>query len=79
MTASINETVVKTLLHIQKRNEDMERVNLVKKMITNINAAQNAGAEKSKPQVKSDKKVGRNDPCPCGSGRKYKQCCGKNA
>ena len=25
------------------------------------------------------KKVGRNDPCPCGSGKKYKQCCGKNA
>ncbi|MHC4123979.1 MAG: SEC-C metal-binding domain-containing protein [Planctomycetota bacterium] len=24
-------------------------------------------------------KVGRNDPCPCGSGRKYKKCCGKNA
>ncbi len=27
--------------------------------------------------VRNDKKVGRNDPCPCGSGRKYKQCCGK--
>ena len=26
---------------------------------------------------KKDKKVGRNDPCPCGSGKKYKQCCGK--
>ena len=29
--------------------------------------------------VREGKKVGRNDPCPCGSGRKYKQCCGKNA
>ena len=27
--------------------------------------------------VRSDPKVGRNDPCPCGSGRKYKQCCGR--
>ena len=39
----------------------------------------NSGADKvskSKP-VKRDKKVGRNDPCPCGSGKKYKQCCGK--
>lgn len=27
--------------------------------------------------VRSDKKVGRNDPCPCGSGKKYKYCCGK--
>ena len=28
--------------------------------------------------IVKEKKVGRNDPCPCGSGRKYKQCCGKN-
>ena len=27
--------------------------------------------------IKADKKVGRNDPCPCGSGKKYKNCCGK--
>ena len=42
----------------------------------------NAGgkAEKRQPVVKkSFEKVGRNDPCPCGSGKKYKQCCGKNA
>lgn len=29
--------------------------------------------------VRSGPKVGRNDPCPCGSGKKYKQCCGKGA
>jgi SEC-C motif-containing protein len=29
--------------------------------------------------VRSTPKVGRNDPCPCGKGLKYKQCCGKNA
>ena len=28
-------------------------------------------------QVHADEKVGRNDPCPCGSGKKYKKCCGK--
>ena len=34
----------------------------------------------SKPVVKPKRlKVGRNDPCPCGSGKKYKNCCGKNA
>lgn len=32
---------------------------------------------KMKPVVKTDKKVGRNDPCPCGSGKKYKKCCGR--
>jgi len=36
--------------------------------------------QKVKPQpVKVAKKVGRNDPCPCGSGKKYKNCCGRNA
>ena len=29
--------------------------------------------------IVNGKKIGRNDPCPCGSGKKYKQCCGKNA
>jgi len=33
---------------------------------------------KSKPFVREDPKVGRNDPCPCGSGRKFKRCCGAN-
>jgi len=36
-----------------------------------------AAVEKAKP-VRVGPKVGRNDPCPCGSGKKYKQCCGKN-
>jgi preprotein translocase subunit SecA len=35
-----------------------------------------AAVEKAKP-VKTGPKVGRNDPCPCGSGKKYKQCCGR--
>ncbi len=34
--------------------------------------------EKSSKTVVKPPKIGRNDPCPCGSGRKYKQCCGKN-
>jgi preprotein translocase subunit SecA len=36
-----------------------------------------AAVESAKP-VRTGPKVGRNDPCPCGSGKKYKQCCGKN-
>ena len=42
----------------------------------------NAGGEdtpKRKPVVKKEQKIGRNDPCSCGSGKKYKNCCGKNA
>ena len=38
----------------------------------------NAGEEaNTKKPVKNDAKTGRNDPCPCGSGKKYKNCCGK--
>ena len=78
MTASIAETLVKNTLHIEKRNESMERANLVRQMMTNIQAAQKAGAEKAKPVTNtSSDKVGRNDPCPCGSGKKYKKCCGQ--
>jgi preprotein translocase subunit SecA len=36
-----------------------------------------AALDKAKP-VRTGPKVGRNDPCPCGSGKKFKQCCGKN-
>ena len=39
--------------------------------------ATNEGKEKAKKQPKTVAKIGRNDKCPCGSGKKYKQCCGK--
>ena len=39
----------------------------------------NDGKEKEKATPKRVNKIGRNDPCPCGSGKKYKNCCGKNA
>ena len=39
----------------------------------------NDGKEKEKAKPKRVNKVGRNDPCPCGSGKKYKNCCGRNA
>ena len=35
--------------------------------------------QKKSTTVVKGKKIGRNEPCPCGSGKKYKQCCGKNA
>ena len=34
--------------------------------------------QKSSTTIVKDKKIGRNDPCPCGSGKKYKYCCGRN-
>jgi preprotein translocase subunit SecA len=47
--------------------------------VKQVKGKENSGSEKSsKPKtIKNGKKIGRNDPCPCGSGKKYKQCCGK--
>lgn len=51
------------------------RQNIERKQTLDGNA--NDGKEKVKASPKKSTKVGRNDPCPCGSGKKYKQCCGK--
>jgi len=40
-------------------------------------AAGTAGGDRRQPQGAAGKKIGRNDPCPCGSGKKYKKCCGR--
>jgi len=46
-------------------------------MLENINNVD--GEQTAHVTVKNEEpKVGRNDPCPCGSGKKYKNCCGKN-
>jgi len=42
-----------------------------------LQSLQQQGQEKPKPIVRAGPKVGRNDPCPCGSGKKYKKCCGR--
>ena len=52
--------------------QNIERKEVVKKQITNDSDTSTA----KQPKVNKNK-VGRNDPCPCGSGKKYKQCCGK--
>ena len=73
MLDSINEDVVKFIFHIQLRT-NIEREQVAKP------TAQTHGNDESdvkKPVVRSSKKVGRNDPCPCGSGKKYKKCCGQ--
>ncbi len=73
MVASIRENTVRDLLLIiPRRRQDVERKAVVKETGTN------AGGDDSvkKEPVRKGKKVGPNDPCPCGSGKKYKKCCG---
>ena len=67
MTASIQEDTVKLLFNIESPDK-MQRKRMAQPVSTNV--------KKQKPIVKG-KKIGRNDPCPCGSGKKYKKCCGK--
>ena len=69
MLSRINKDVSIYLLNAEIR-QNIERKETVKKTVTND------GKEGRKLQAHT-KKIGRNDPCPCGSGKKYKNCCGK--
>ncbi len=64
---------------MQRNQASRAKVDVNKLQASRMAAAAQAGqGEKSKPApIKVEKKVGRNDPCPCGSGKKYKQCHGK--
>ncbi|QOR33687.1 preprotein translocase subunit SecA [Clostridium sp. 'deep sea'] len=66
LISEIKDDTVKNIFHVQVQNKPR-----VQRHITNDQT--NA----PKKPVKTGKKIGRNDPCPCGSGKKYKKCCGK--
>ncbi len=70
MLASINAEISTFLLKSEIR-QNLERVEQ-----KNIKTNDGKESTKSTPK-KASPKIGRNDPCPCGSGKKYKQCCGK--
>ena len=75
MTAAIQEDTVKMLMRVRPQ-EKMQRKEVAR--ITGTSGGGSGGTGKPKTVVKKVKKVGRNDPCPCGSGKKYKKCCGRN-
>lgn len=76
MRDSINEEVVRTLAKVQvSAEEQVTQRPKIRNISTNLN-------EDGSPAVQQrvvGKKVGRNEPCPCGSGKKYKKCCGQKA
>jgi preprotein translocase subunit SecA len=73
MINAIQEEAVKIILNIKlKENSQIKREQVAKPII-----ASHGDDAVAKSPAKSEKKVGRNEPCPCGSGKKYKQCCGK--
>lgn len=86
MVNDIKFDVVRFMLNARKREGGVERTETVK--VTNaaledtaINLVDGNISEKEggmkKTVVNTEPKIGRNDPCPCGSGKKYKNCCGK--
>ena len=74
LSNNIQNDIVKTLFHIQivTPEKSLEREQVAQPTSTNMDES-TGGTTK----VRKEPKVGRNDPCPCGSGKKYKQCCGR--
>jgi preprotein translocase subunit SecA len=89
MLENIKLEVIKLISRIQVRaQEDVEAVEEQRRQSTEVEyqheQAESMGGESDDAELSADKpytregqKVGRNDPCPCGSGKKFKQCCGK--
>ncbi len=70
MNNLIREDTVRTLFHV-KPQAAIER----KMVATPTIASHGDGTDTKKPIKRTEQKIGRNDPCPCGSGKKYKNCC----
>ena len=73
--AMIRRDTVSTLLRIRVVSPDELRQQTYRNVVTNDPSAL-AGSQLPKVRQRKVQKVGRNDPCPCGSGKKYKKCCG---
>jgi len=89
MVYDIKYDVVKLLMHVTKRDEGTSRKETAKITDTKLQNTKDAielvdgklspkEGGINKTVVNDHPKIGRNDPCPCGSGKKYKNCCGKN-
>ncbi len=73
MIAAIQETTVRLLYHV-RLEQKVER-----EQVAQVTGTNKDDAGPKKPVQRVEKKVYPNDPCPCGSGKKYKQCCGRKS
>ena len=85
MIANMKVDVVKILMNIRRQNGEVKRQEAAKitgaalEAIESVDGGKKINTpEHSQTVVNEGPKVGRNDPCPCGSGKKYKNCCGRN-
>ena len=84
MINDIKFDVTKILMHIRqqgeiKRQETVKITGEALEAIHSVDGGAKIGTDVDRTVRNDGPKVGRNDPCPCGSGKKYKNCCGKNA
>ena len=83
MVLDIKHDVVQMMMNLRKQDE-VKREEIAKitgaalQALNSLDNGEKMKVEEHKPVVNDGPKVGRNDPCPCGSGKKYKNCCGKN-
>ena len=87
MVANIKVDVVRFLLNARKREDGMvsrqesaqiTNTSLEDTAIKSLDGVTPSKTNTNTPVVHTEPKIGRNDPCPCGSGKKYKNCCGRN-
>ena len=83
MINDIKFDVTKILMHIRqqgevKRQETVKITGEALEAIHSVDGGSKIGTDVDRTVRNEGPKVGRNDPCPCGSGKKYKQCCGRN-
>ena len=83
MIETVKQQTLTTLFRIKiAKEEDVDREALEKRKRQQAEmrlsrGGQEAGQAQQQPLKREGEKIGRNDPCPCGSGKKYKKCCGK--
>ena len=70
----IRENTARMILCLTKKAPDTQRVQIANPIMESVSGE----IAKKIITVAKGVKVGRNDPCPCGSGKKYKNCCGAN-
>ncbi len=83
MINNIKSDVTKILMHIRaagdtKRQETVKITGAALEAIHSVDGGSKIGTDVDRTVRNEGPKIGRNDPCPCGSGKKYKNCCGKN-
>ena len=76
MTTAIRENTVKQMLTVMIKTEEDTKREQAAKITSTSSSGSSDGSEKGRTVRNKAKKIGPNDPCPCGSGKKYKNCCG---